>query len=122
VDLWPTLAALLQTPVPDGLPGINLTDARAVAARPRIFGEQYAHDIADVATPTRSLQRRWIIEGWWKLIVPVPGMETNAAPELYNLQADPWERTNLSSQETNRLRQLRERLDAWWTPRTASRP
>jgi arylsulfatase A-like enzyme len=116
LDLWPTLAALLKTPLPEGLPGINLTDLGAVASRTRTFGEQYTHNIADVDAPTRSLQHRSIIEGWWKLIVPHPRALPDAQPELYNLQNDPWEKTNRADQEPGRVRSLRQQLDAWWTP------
>lgn len=114
VDLWPTLAALLHQPVPPGLPGINLTDSRAVARRRRIFGEQYAHDIADVAQPTCSLQSRWVIDGWWKLIVPEPGISPDASPALYQLREDPWETNSLASAEPRRVRQLTRHLDAGW--------
>jgi uncharacterized sulfatase len=106
----------LHLPTPRGLPGINLTDRRAVAKRGRIFGEQYTHNIADVGEPTRSLQTRWIIDGWWKLIVPDPRHPISTLPELYHLQKDPWERTDLAGQETRRVSRLRQSLDAWWTP------
>ncbi|MBI5386007.1 MAG: sulfatase-like hydrolase/transferase [Verrucomicrobia bacterium] len=121
VDLWPTLAALLKTPLPEGLPGINLTDARAVVKRGRVFGEQYAHNIADVDAPTRSLEHRFVIDGWWKLVVPVAGTVTNARPELFNLQDDPWEKTVLAAKETGLARWLCRQLDAWWAP-PASEP
>jgi uncharacterized sulfatase len=120
VDLWPTLAALLRTPLPPGLPGLNLTDDRAVAGRASIFGEQYAHNIADVDAPTRSLQHRWIINGWWKLIVPDPRHRPGAPAELYNLQQDPWEKTDLAAKEPGHARRLRQQLDAWWTPPAAA--
>lgn len=116
VDLWPTLATLLQQPAPAGLPGINLTDPLAVAKRATIFGEQYAHNIADVDAPTRSLEHRFVINGWWKLIVPAPGAATNARPELYDLQKDPWEQNNLAAKESRRVRTLRQQLDQWWSP------
>lgn len=116
LDLWPTLAALLQTPVPAGLPGINLTDERAVAARECIFGEQYTHNIADVDQPTRSLETRWVIDGWWKLVVPDTARRPAAKPELYDLQADPWERVDLAAKDAARVAQLRQKLDAWWRP------
>ena len=116
VDLWPTLAALLHTPLPPGLPGINLTDDRALAARPRIFGETFAHNIADVDQPTQSLQARWMVDGWWKLIVPEPRKRTNAPPELYDLRHDPWEKTDLAGQQPERVRELHQKLDRWWQP------
>jgi uncharacterized sulfatase len=114
VDLWPTLAALLKTPPPKGLPGIDLTDARAVGRRTAIYGEQYTHNIANVDAPTRSLQHRWIIDGWWKLVVPNP--DTTAPAELYDLRADPWEKSDLAPAQPRRVKQLRQQLDVWWNP------
>lgn len=116
VDLWPTLAALLKFPAPANLPGLALTDAAAVARRQTIYGEQYAHNIADVDVPTRSLEHRWIIDGWHKLIAPDPRNRPGASPELYNLQQDPWEKTDLAAKDPARVRQLKQKLDAWWNP------
>jgi uncharacterized sulfatase len=119
IDIWPTLAALLHTPTPSGLPGINLSDAKSTAARPAIHGESLAHDIADVAAPTLSLKTRWIIDGWAKLIVPNPDTLPQARPELYDLQADPEEKNNLAAQQPERVAQLHTQLDAWWAPPVA---
>lgn len=116
VDLWPTLAALLQTPTPNGLPGINLTDTKAVSRRARIYGQSFSHNIADVDEPTRSLQTRWVIDGWWKLIVPDPRNRPGELPELYNLRHDPWETNNLAAASSRRAATLNRRLDAWWKP------
>lgn len=116
VDLWPTLAALLKIPAPIGLPGLNLTDARAVARRTAVFGEQYAHDVANVDEPTRSVEHRWMIDGWWKLIVPDPRTQPGEAAELYNLRDDPWEQNNLAGKEAGRVRKLSHRLDEAWNP------
>ncbi len=120
LDLWPTLAALLQTPAPKNLPGLNLTDATAVARRTTLFGEQFAHNIADVDAPTRSLEHRWIIDGWFKLIVPDARNRPTGQPELYDLQQDPWEKSDLAARQPDRVRQLQKKLDAWWTPPTAA--
>jgi uncharacterized sulfatase len=116
LDLWPTLAALLKTPLPPGLPGLNLADPHAVAKRTRLFGAQYAHNVADVNTPARSLQHRWITDGWWKLIVPDPRQRPAARPELYDLRRDPWEKNDRAARQPGRVRQLARRLDAWWAP------
>ena len=116
LDVWPTLAALLKTPLPPGLPGINLTDRHAVAKRERLFVEQYTHNIADVDAPTRSLEHRSVIDGWWKLVVPEAHAVTNGTPELYHLKKDPWEKINLAGKEPRRVSRLRRQLDAWWTP------
>lgn len=116
LDLWPTLAGLLKTPIPEGLAGINLLDFHAVARRTRLFGEQYRHNIAAVDNPTRSLESRWVIEGWWKLIVPDTRNAPERRPELYNLRADPWEKTNLADSSASRVRKMTRTLDAWWAP------
>jgi uncharacterized sulfatase len=121
IDLWPTLAALLQTPLPSGLPGINLTDPAAVARRTTTFGEQYAHNIADVDAPTRSLEHRWIIDGWSKLIVPDSRNRAAARPELYDLRKDPWEKSDLAAQQPELVARLTRQLDAWWTPPAATK-
>jgi uncharacterized sulfatase len=119
IDLWPTLASLLKIPAPKNLPGLDLTNSVAVARRTTIHGEQYTHNIADIDAPTRSLEHRWIIDGWMKLIVPDPRNRPNARPELYDLQSDPWEKTDLAAKQPERVRALSSKLDAWWTPPTA---
>jgi uncharacterized sulfatase len=116
MDLWPTLAALLKTSTPENLPGIDLTNDRAVARRTRVFGEQYAHNVADVDDPARSLQHRWMIEGWWKLIVADPRNLPGQAPELYNLRDDPGEKNDLAVGEVARVKKLARQLEAWWPP------
>lgn len=116
VDLWPTLAALLKTQTPEGLPGINLADEQAAASRQRIFGEQYPHGITDVDHPTRGLEHRWVIDGWWKLISPDPRNRPDAEPELYDLKNDPWEKTDLSPTQPERVKSLSKVLDQWWLP------
>ncbi len=116
VDFWPTLAALLGTKAPADLPGINLADPAAVEARKVIFGEQYTHDIADVDQPTRSLEHRWMIDGWWKIIAPDPRNRPGEQPELYDLRADPWENRNLAGDDPGRLAAMLRRLDEHWKP------
>lgn len=119
-DLWPTLAGLLGTPLPTDLPGVNLTDPASVVRRTALFGEQYAHNIADVDAPTRSLEHRWVIDGWFKLIVPNPPNRPHGKPELYDLQSDPTEKTDLAAQQPDRVAGMTRQLDAWWTPGTAT--
>ncbi|MCC7493413.1 MAG: sulfatase-like hydrolase/transferase [Fimbriimonadaceae bacterium] len=113
IDLLPTLLRATGTPLPAGLPGLDLRDAPAVAARNAVNGACYTHDIVDLQVPARSLQHRWRVEGDQKVILPTkPG----AAPELYDLAADPDETTTLASQRPAEVARLRAALDAWWTP------
>jgi arylsulfatase A-like enzyme len=111
IDLWPTIAAMLGMPLPDGLPGINLTDDKAVGARQKIFGEQYAHDIANVDEPTRSMESRWVIDGWDKLIVPEGIRKADGKPELYDLRDDPLEKKNLAESQAARVAELSAMLE-----------
>ena len=41
--------------------------------RSGIFGEGFAHDIADIEKPEASLLYRWRIEGKWKLLLTYDG-------------------------------------------------
>jgi uncharacterized sulfatase len=116
IDLWPTAAKLCGTPLPAGLPGIDLTDEAAVAARTTIFGEGYDHDIAKLGEPARSLRDRYVIDGDWKLILPHAPNRPEAAPLLYHLAQDPWEKNDLAGDQPQRVATLRKKLDAWWTP------
>ena len=116
VDLWPTVAALLGTKTPEGLPGINLADSTAAAGRKAVFGEQFAHNIANVDQPTNSLEHRWMIEGDWKVILPDLRNCPNEKPELYQVSSDPWEKSDLSAAQPEKLKELTAKLDAWWKP------
>ncbi len=116
IDLWPTVASLLEMKAPDGLPGIDLTDPEAVAARSAIFGEQYRHNIGDVKRPAASLENRWVIVGGWKLISPDAANLPDAKPELYNLAKDPWEKEELSGDQPDRVKAMAALLDEWWLP------
>jgi len=114
VDLWPTLAALLKIPAPQGLPGINLTDLRAVQRRQQIFGEHYPHNVLDVDSPTRGLEHRFVISDRWKLILPANAAAASAQAELFDLKKDPWELHNLAAKEARRVQKLTRVLDQWW--------
>ena len=75
LDILPTVLAACDVPVPAGLPGVNLLDPQAVAARRQLFGECYTHTLLDLDDPARSLMWRWTVrqdgDHLWKLIEPV---------------------------------------------------
>lgn len=114
IDLVPTLLAALEFEPPAGLPGINLLDDAAVSARTAIFGECFTHDSRDLEEPAVSLRWRWMIDGEWKLIVPAPQNEGDAAVELYNLADDPREDRDAASDHRERVAEMRQELNAWW--------
>ena len=78
IDIMPTVLAACGVPAPSGLPGVDLLDAKAVAARRQIFGECFTHRLVDLDDPAKSLLWRWTIrddeqtphQHRWKLIVP----------------------------------------------------
>lgn len=117
VDLLPTILDLLGLETPDGLPGISLRgalDARDPGTRALYFEALDA-----------NLTRRWApltgtVDGAWKYIdLPIE--------ELYDLEADPDETTNLATtrrRERDRLRLMLEDLRRSSTPAepAATRP
>lgn len=117
IDLAPTILSACGVPLPGGLPGRDLyaVATQAQPARQEVFGEIFAHDVADVDNPSRSLLYRYVVQGRWKLIVPV---DAKSKSELYDVVADPAEQRNLASQHADRLVALRAVLDQWWDGRS----
>lgn len=118
IDILPTSLAAAGLEAPAELNGINLLphaiDGKPIT-RDAVFGSIFAHSAKDWRNPASNLFFRWIRKGDWKLIVP----HIEGEPlELYDLDADPFEDTNLAGnpalQET--VSDLRNSLDAWWTP------
>jgi len=126
VDLMPTLLAAADAEVPENLPGVDLLPVvtnRRPLERERIFGESFAHDIADVDNPEATLLYRWVIEGQWKLLLTYDGKTNRYAmvnqrddkrPQLYHLLDDPHETTNLAADNPKVVADLAQKLDDWW--------
>jgi arylsulfatase A-like enzyme len=139
IDIVPTVLAACDVAAPPELPGVNLLDDTATAARRQVFGECYTHTIVDLDDPARSLLWRWTIRDRWKLIVPVTA-DGGTAPEwegrmvdadsrkrlergdleLFDVVADPDETTNVAATHADVVARLRADLDRWWSP--APRP
>ena len=118
VDVVPTVLAAVGAKPPGGLPGVNLLDAAAVAARQEVCGACFTHNAVDLNDPAKNVRHRWATDGRWKLIVPhVPADKDGpGAAELYDLVADPHEKTDLAAREPERVKALRAVLDRWWDP------
>jgi len=129
IDIVPTILAATGTDPPDSLPGLNLIP-NLVSERPidreRIFGESFAHDIADLENSQASLLFRWCIEGKWKLLLTYDGEANRYAsthprrekrPQLFDLLADPDERTNLAAENPQVVARLVSAIDRWYPVR-----
>jgi arylsulfatase A-like enzyme len=126
VDLVPTILAAAGARIPNGLPGLNLlpnlTEATAID-RDAIFGEGFAHDIADIAKPEASLLYRWCIEGKWKLLLTYDGEvnryqsthpRTEKRPQLFDLLKDPYEKNNVAATYPEVVARLAKRIGDWY--------
>jgi uncharacterized sulfatase len=116
IDIAPTIMAAVTGKVPPQMPGVNLLNARAVAGRRAVFGEVFEHTAVDIANPAANLKYRWIIDGNSKLIVPHPPNVKSTKVELYDVEQDPHENNNLADAHRGKVKQLHQKLDAWWKP------
>ena len=87
-----------------------------------VFGEIYPGDASSLGHPSRDIAYRWIRAGRMKLIVPHPKKGKAAWGNyltdiaLFDVVADPGEKTNLASGQSDLVQVMRIKLDAWWTP------
>jgi uncharacterized sulfatase len=126
IDIVPTMLAAAGAEIPPGLPGLNLLpklESESPIDRKRIFGESFAHDIADIENPEASLLFRWCIEGKWKLLLTYDGEvnryvtthpRTEKRPQLFDLVADPSEQTNLAGQNPEVVARLVKAINGWY--------
>jgi len=121
IDLMPTVLKALGVGLPEGLPGIDLLDPQATAARKMIFGECFTHNAINLDVPQENLRWRWAIQGKWKLIIPNPSIEKEGVLELYDLDADPTEERNLAKFNLQLVEDLGDEIDKWWPECSQSR-
>ncbi len=124
IDIPPTILAAAGIEVPSNWPGLNLLPKMKNGkriGRDTLFGESFAHDIADVHKPEDSLLYRWVIEGDWKLLLSYDGRPgkmkyppTETAPLLFDLKDDPHERNDLAGENPRLVRRLARKIERWW--------
>lgn len=107
VDVLPTILAAVKHPKPPQvLPGVNLMpviEGREDLGDRPVFGESYDRTQLNLARPEQHRLNHWVIQGPYKLIMPLNGEGTYAGgrekiskePELYHLIDDPYEKKNL---------------------------
>jgi uncharacterized sulfatase len=115
IDVAPTILHAITGKQTKSMEGANLLDAARVAGRDTVFGEIFEHNAIDITKPSANLQYRWVVDGHWKLIVPnAPNVKGDV--ELYDLNKDPTELTNLAARNGEKVKELATKLDAWWKP------
>jgi len=125
LDTFPTVLAAAGLEIPDGLPGYNLLPqlkSGEEIARDTIFGDCYAHDVADVDDPEATLLYLWCIRDRWKLILAYDGEVNrytvqhprNEAVQLFKLDVDPHEENNLADAFPKKVVELQEAIENWY--------
>ena len=127
IDIFPTILAAAGTRQPKiDVPGLNLLPAMkngSAIKRDAIFGETFAHDVADIENPEASLLFRWCIQGDWKLLLTYDGEVNRYAtthpreekrPQLFNLRDDPHEKTNLAVANPQIVARLVKQINGWY--------
>ena len=121
IDFVPTVLNVCGVKPPAALPGLDLLDAPAMAARKSVFVEAYTHDIADLKHPEKSLVAQVVINGWQKLLIPGtvrPDKGFSSAPktvELFDLKSDPLEKKNLAPERPDDVKRLKAIQSASWS-------
>lgn len=126
IDLVPTILSFAGAAIPKDLPGLDLSGHLANGKeieRKMIFGEGFAHDIASLDEPEKSLLYRWCIEGDWKLLLTYDGEvnryasshpRTIRTPQLFDLIQDPSEEKNLADEHPDTVHRLTQALQDWY--------
>ena len=126
IDLVPTILGSTGARKPSDLPGLDLTEnlkSGKAIDREAIYGESFAHDIADIENPEASLLFRWCIEGKWKLLLTYDGEvnryktthpRTEKRPQLFDLIADPSEEKNVAADNPKVVAKLAKQIADWY--------
>ncbi|MCP4785682.1 MAG: sulfatase [Fuerstiella sp.] len=124
IDIVPTILAAAGVDIPKRLSGLNLLPNLRQGTpiqRDAIFGESFAHDIADIRNPQASLLYRWVIRGHSKLLLTYDGRPgkmryppAGGQPQLFDLKADPYEKENLAATQPDLVHELSGLISDWW--------
>ena len=128
IDIAPTILELAGLEKKEHMYGKNLIDVAQGRTSPHdaLFGESYAHDIADLNDHTKTLLYRYVIQEDWKLLLSYDGIvnrykwshpERDLGPQLYNLRVDPAETDNRASTNPEIVKELTELLYKHWDHR-----
>ena len=119
IDFYPTLLKLAGIPIPeeqkiDGMDLTPLLDGNSdKKIEERDLFWHYPHYGNQGGEPSSIIR-----SGSWKLI----HYYEDGRDELYNLETDPMEQNDISTEEPDKSSELREKLDAWLSDVNAKMP
>ncbi len=114
IDILPTVVDLLDTEAPRGTEGRSLVATSNQALRP-VIAESFPRTVFRRLGPRGDRVQRAIVAGPLKLISSSTGER-----ELYDLDRDPHETTDLYRPDNRAAIELQKSLDAWLTSLAAS--
>ncbi len=91
--------------------------------RREVFGEGFAHDVANLEKPEDSLLYRWIVRDRWKLLLTYDGAvgryqsshpRRERRPQLFDILADPHEEKNIAAEHPRVVADLARRIQDWY--------
>jgi uncharacterized sulfatase len=126
IDFVPSILKMAGANAPSDLPGLDLLDRAAMTARKSIHVESYTHDIADLASPAKSLVAQVVVDGWSKLLVPGAAKQNKGGigpteVELFDLQSDPFEKNNIAASRPDEVKRLQAIQKSMWTPEVSAK-
>ena len=112
IDMVPTVLDILGIEKPVKLPGVSVLDEKALTERKGIFGEVYAHDFDTIEN---SMYYNIAIFPSYKIIVPDPVGKKDEVVQLFNIEEDPFEKTNIAETHPEIVQDLKEKIKEFRT-------
>jgi len=119
IDLYPTLGELISAEMPTELEGKSLVPfLRGPGKRVKIDPTDFAYAYSESGQPkNRRNYYRTVQDERWKLVfhpaVDKKGRQEPVLFELYDLETDPLELSDLAGQHENQFKRLWDRLSSW---------
>ncbi|MGB5943972.1 MAG: sulfatase-like hydrolase/transferase [Leeuwenhoekiella sp.] len=107
IDMIPTILDILDIEKPGYLPGVSVLNETELNAREVIFGEIYEHDFVTIDS---SMLYNMAISKPYKLIVPDKTRKKGEEIQLFNLDEDPYEQTNIAKDHPEIVEKLQNEI------------